>query len=468
MTVSPPAQVTAPDQEKPLTGGVRAGYALGSLATGAFGTVPGLLLLPYLTDNLGVAAGLAGLLVLVPKAWDVLINPVAGRISDRTVSRWGARRPYLLFGGLAVAVLFAAMFAAPFGTGTGASAYVAVAFLATATAYAFFQVPYVAMPAEMTDGYTERTRLMTWRVAVLAIAILVSGAVAPIVVQAGGGGVPGHRWMGLFVAVLIIAGALGAFLGTRRAPVGRVTESEPSLRAQLAVVRGNRPFMVLLIVFVVQSIGVATMLAGVKYVADHVLERPEDGPTLLFACFVGPALLVMPLWSRVGARVGKTKALVLASLLLAGGALALVVAGSVPPVAAYAITGVIGVGYAGQQVFAMAMLPDCVAYDAARTGRRQAGVFTGLWTAGETLGLALGPGLYALVLQLSGYASSASGQAAVQSDGARLGVLLGFSVVPALLVGPVTLLLRRYDLTPDRLASVQVTAGDAADDRVTR
>ncbi|MDI1464419.1 MFS transporter [Catellatospora sp. KI3] len=445
---------------------MRAGYALGSLATGAFGTVPGLLLLPYLTDNLGVAAGFAGLLVLLPKAWDVLINPVAGRVSDRTVSRWGARRPYLLFAGLGVAVLFALMFAGPFGTGAAAPVYVAVAFLATATAYAFFQVPYVAMPAEMTEDYSERTRLMTWRVAVLAIAILVSGAVAPMVVNSTGGGVAGHRWMGLFVAALIVAGSLGAFFGTAKAPTGRVTESEPSLRAQLAVVRANRPFTVLLTVFVVQSVGVATMLAGVKYLADHVLHRPEDGPTLLFACFVGPALLVMPLWSRVGARLGKSRSLVLASVLFAGGALALVLAGSVPPVVAYVVTGLIGVGYAGQQVFAMAMLPDCVAYDAARTGRRQAGVFTGLWTAGETLGLALGPGLYALVLQLTGYVSSDSGTAVAQSDTARLGVLLGFTVVPALLVGPVVLLLRRYDLTPERLASVQVAADTTAADRV--
>jgi glycoside/pentoside/hexuronide:cation symporter, GPH family len=268
------------------------------------------------------------------------------------------------------------------------------------------------------------------------------------VVQAGGGGVPGHRWMGVFVAALIVVGALGSFFGTRRAPVGRVTESEPTLRAQLAVVRRNRPFTVLLTVFVVQSIGVATMLAGVKYVADHVLARPEDGPTLLFACFVGPALLVMPLWSRVGARLGKTKALVLASVLLSGGALALIVAGSVPPVVAYVITGLIGVGYAGQQVFAMAMLPDCVAYDAARTGRRQAGVFTGLWTAGETFGLALGPGIYALMLQLFGYVSSSTGEAAAQDDTARLGVLLGFTLVPAVLVGAAVLLLKRYDDSP--------------------
>nr|WP_255358632.1 MFS transporter [Micromonospora sp. M42] len=142
---------------------VHLGYALGSLVTGAFGTVPGLLLLPYLTDTLGVAAGLAALLVLLPKAWDVLVNPVAGRISDRTRSRWGARRPYLLVGGLALAVLFASIFAAPFANGPAAAAYVALAFLATATAFAFFQVPYVAMPVELTADPAERTRLMTWR-----------------------------------------------------------------------------------------------------------------------------------------------------------------------------------------------------------------------------------------------------------------------------------------------------------------
>ena len=67
----------------PLPPRVRRGYGLGSVATGAFGTVPGLLLLPYLTDRLGIAAGLAGLIVLLPKAWDVVLNPIAGRLSDR-------------------------------------------------------------------------------------------------------------------------------------------------------------------------------------------------------------------------------------------------------------------------------------------------------------------------------------------------------------------------------------------------
>ncbi|MFI5488148.1 MFS transporter [Micromonospora echinaurantiaca] len=434
---------------------VHAGYALGSLATGAFGTVPGLLLLPYLTDTLGVAAGVAALLVLGPKAWDVLVNPVAGRISDRTRSRWGARRPYLLFAGVAMALLFAAIFAGPVDAGPAAGAYVAIAFLATATAFAFFQVPYVAMPAELTGDYTERTRLMSWRIALLAVAILVSGAVAPLIVSAAGGGVAGHRWMGLFVAALIVLGAVGAFLGTRGAPTGTVAESEPTLRAQLAVAARNRPFRALLLCFVVQSAGVATILAGVNYFAGQILRDPDGGPTLLFVCFVGPALLVMPLWTRVGARVGKLAALVAASLILAVGALALVAAPVLPAVAVYLVVALIGCGYAGQQVFALAMLPDCIAWDEARTGRRQAGVFTGLWTAGETFGLALGPGIYGLVLQVSGYVSSDTGTAAAQSDTARLGVLLGFTVLPALLVAVALLTLRPYDLTPARLAEAR-------------
>ena len=74
---------------------VRIGYGSGSVATGAFGTVPGLMLLPFLTDSLGIASLAAGLIVFLPKGWDVILNPIAGRISDRTVDPRGPRRPWL-------------------------------------------------------------------------------------------------------------------------------------------------------------------------------------------------------------------------------------------------------------------------------------------------------------------------------------------------------------------------------------
>ena len=261
------------------------------------------------------------------------------------------------------------------------------------------------------------------------------------------GSIRGHRAMGIFVAAIIVVGALSVFTLTRDAPKGTVIEHEKTLRAQLRVAAGNRPFRVLVACFVAQAAGVAAMLAGVQYFADHVLHQ-HGAVTLLFVCVVGPAILVMPIWNRVGARIGKLKGYVFASLMITAGTLGLVTAPLLPIWAVYVVIGFIGCGYAGQQLFGLAMLPDCIAFDTIRTGKRQAGVFTGVWTAGETFGLALGPYIFGQTIQIFGYIPSSTGDAAQQSPTAELGVLLGFTVVPGIVVGLALLFLRAYKLGP--------------------
>jgi Na+/melibiose symporter-like transporter len=434
----------APDR---LPRGVRLGYGSGSVATGAFGTVPGLMLLPYLTDTLGIAALTAGLLVFLPKAWDVVLNPVAGRISDRTRDPRGPRRPWLLRAGIGLAAAFALLFAAPdLGSQALAAVWVLVFFLACATAYAFFQVPYVSMPAELTASYDERTRLMTWRVAILALTIMVAGASAPLIRDAVGGRA-GYRVMGLAMALVILVGVVGAYVGTRHAPVGAVQPGAGSLRDQLRIVAGARDFRLLLTTFVLQALATGCMLAGVDYLAGDVLDRP-GAATLLFVCFVGPALLLTPAWAAVGTRLGKKRGYVLSSLVLALGALLSVTARTAPPALVYAAVVLVGVGYAGCQVFPLAMLPDAAAVDARRTGSNRAGVYTGVWTAGETLGLALGPGAFALALSLGGYRSSTTGDL-TQPGSALTAIVLGFSVLPAALTLLSLAWLGRYRLDAD-------------------
>jgi Na+/melibiose symporter-like transporter len=162
-----------------LSARLRVGYASGGIATGAFGTVPGLLLLPYLTDSLGISALIAGLIVFLPKASDVILNPITGRVSNRFAATHGTRRPFLIWGGIALAMAFATLFSGPLAPPWLAGGWVVVTFLICATAYSVFQMPYVALPAELSSDYTEHARLLTWRVAILAVAILVSGATAP-------------------------------------------------------------------------------------------------------------------------------------------------------------------------------------------------------------------------------------------------------------------------------------------------
>lgn len=429
----------------PLPRDVRIGYGLGSVATGTFGTVPGLMLLPYLTDTLGIAAGVAGVIVFAPKAWDVILNPIAGRISDRSADPRGPRRPFLLKAGLLLALGFVLLFAGPpMGSRLGDGLWVLVMFVGCATAYAFFQVPYVAMPAEITDSYDERTRLMTWRVAILALAIMLSGATSPMIRNAFEGRT-GYRVMGLFVACLLVAGVLGAYLGTRRAPVGTPHADSASLRDQLRIVAAAKDFRLLLTTFVIQALGTGAMLAGVDYVARTVLRNP-GAATILFVCFVGPALLLTGAWSSLGQRIGKKRGYVLSSVVFAAGAVLLVGAGVAPAWTTYVATALVGCGYAGAQVFPLAMLPDAAAVDARRTGHNRAGLYTGVWTAGETLGLAVGPGVFALVLSLGGYVSSTSGTVA-QPDSAVKAIVLGFSLLPAALTLVSLLWLRRYSLS---------------------
>jgi GPH family glycoside/pentoside/hexuronide:cation symporter len=422
----------------------RFGYAVGSLSTGAFGTVPGLLLLPYLTDTLAVSASVAGLLVLLPKAWDVVFNPIAGRISDRTTGKLGARRPFLIYGGVALAICFAALFIGPNTSSAVVNAlYVAAVFLLCATAFAFFQVPYNALPAELTTSPSERTRLTAWRIAVLSIAILISGAGAPALRDAVGG-LAGYRIMGIAVGVLILVGAIGVFIGTARTRVAPPLPSVGTWRETIVAVRDCPSFRVLLVAFVIQSVGIGTLLAGVDYLARVALEDKGTQP-LLFAAFVGPALLVMPVWQRVAARHGKRFGYVVSTVVFAVGLLGVVGARVFPSIVIVLFVAVAGIGYAGMQVFAYSLLPDVISNEEGRTGQVRAGVFAGVWTAGETLGLALGPALYGLVLAIGGYVSSA-GESVSQPASAVTAVVVGVALVPAVFALASLPLLRRKEL----------------------
>jgi Na+/melibiose symporter-like transporter len=104
-----------------------------------------------------------------------------------------------------------------------------------------------------------------------------------------------------------------------------------------------------------------------------------------------------------------------------------------PLAVAFCFVALAGIGYAGIQVFPLAILPDLISAEEERTGATRAGVAAGVWTASETLGLALGPGLFGLVLTLGGYVSSVDSSAA-QPGSAVNAILLGFSLLPAVLV----------------------------------
>lgn len=205
------------------------------------------------------------------------------------------------------------------------------------------------------------------------------------------------------------------------------------MRGLVAVLRDRPAFAALLGCTVVHAVAIGCLLAGTPYFARTTL-GDADLIGGLVAAFVLPSLLATPAWRRLGARRGPRAGLVLSSLLFAAGCLLLLLTPALPTPCALGVMLVAGTGHAGQLLFGYSMLAECTAADAARTGHSRAGTLSGLFSAGETAGLALGPFLFALALQLSGYASSGTGRTAEQSGTALAGVLVGVAVLPALAV----------------------------------
>lgn len=407
----------------------RIGYSLGGIASGTYGTVPGLILMPFLTDLLGVEAAVAGLIVFIPKAWDVFLNPIAGRISDRS-PRADRRRPFLLRAGALLALSFAAIFFGPTAPPLAGALWVLALFLASATAYAFFQVPYLALSAEITDDYGERTRLVSWRVIVFTLAILVSGATAPALVAATGG-VGGYRIMAGAMAVLVLVGTVGVWWGTRGVPQLRTEQATGRLLAQLGAVLGDRDARALVCAFVLQAVAMGMVLSGVVYLARHVYLDPSLA-TYAFVCFVAPAIVCTPLWAALGRRAGKKAGFAAATIVQVIGLTGLLVAHAGGAALMLAAAGVVGIGYAGGQLFPLAMLPDITAADARRSGSNRIGMISGVWSGFELLGYALGPALLGAVMGAGGYLASAGGDT-VQTGAAQTAIVLGTSVIPAAL-----------------------------------
>ena len=450
-----------------LRAGILARYATGEFVTSGFAALPGLVLVFYLTDTLAVPALLAGAVVTVAKIWDIIIDPIVGAYSDREFAARGSRRRLMRLGAVVLPVFFVLTFAVPTGTEPLlAAVWVFVAFLLAATGFSFFQVPYNVLPAELVSGYDARTRLLSARVVVLTAAILLYGGGGPALREVGvelfGSDFGGYLFMAVgaaaifVVAILVTATVERASRGELRAqpaPASVAFDLAPprdsiavQARRGLAMLRSSRPFRTLLATFFTQALGAGGMLAATQYVATWVL-GDRDAVTTLFIGLILPAIVAAPLWGVVARRIGKERSYVIATALFFLAALSLTGLLVVPGYWIIVPIGLVGIAYAGLQALPLSMLPDVIAHDARANGPGRGGSFSGMWTAGETTGLAFGTTILAVILAVSGYLeSTAATVVEAQPASAVFGIVMAFSVVPATLMALSFIPLLRYPL----------------------
>lgn len=419
-------------------------WGVGTLLPSILFNTTAFLLLRFLTDYVGVAAGTAGLLLMLAKLYDIAANPLMGSLSDRVAFPGGRRRPWLLLGATLAVAGFLSLFHAASAADT---LTVMAALLLYSTGYTVFNVPYMAMPAEMSGSYHERTRLMSFRVYTIAVGTFIGGALAPWLIAHFGGGVSGHRQMSVILSILAFAAALACFFGTSGAPATRPAPTPPlPWHGRLGLLAGNRPFRLLLGTKVLQLFSLASSQASMAYFLVLVLGRSYRDLAAYSLAGSVAIFLSQPLWLALSRRFGKSRAYSHAAAAYALLTMTWLLAGPDEPGWVF-FARAIGMGAlsGGLLLMGQSLLPDTIEFDHLRTGQRREGLLAGLYSMAEKVAGALGAAITGLVLAAFGYVASRNGTA-VQPASAVLGVKLCLAVIPAIAMLASCLVLARYDL----------------------
>ena len=302
-TKTPPHDSARADGALPQS--LRMNFGAGAMGMAVILNTMGGVFPPFMTNFLGIGAGAAATLLLVSKLYDMVTDPLMGVISDRTATRWGRRRPFLMLGGAISAIGLVLVFNPPaIGSQAWLIAYVLGALLVTYTGYTVFNIPYMAMPAEMTGSYHERTTLMSHRVVFLNIGALIAVS-AFALVQWLGNDRAAHGIMGSAFAILIFLGSAYCFFGTASARQTFQKEHAYSIRTQIRTAFRNRPLMLLLGAKFCQLLGVSLSSATGVYFKVVILGLSYQLTTLYLYTSSVVIIAFIPLWNMASRRYGK-------------------------------------------------------------------------------------------------------------------------------------------------------------------
>jgi glycoside/pentoside/hexuronide:cation symporter, GPH family len=377
--------------KKPITTGDATSYAMGSFGTGVFSTVPAVLLLYFCTETLHISGRIAALLILIPKLWSIVWDPFVGSWSDRSTHAWGRRRPFMSVGIIGMVAAFILLFNVPTLTAFETALWVGVCYFALATLYSLFAVPYIAIPAEVSDDQMSLARLISWRMVLVMLGILAGAAGAPMIVTAGGGGRAGYGVMGWAIgAMCLVAMALPLIMLRGRDKPAPMSDDvvRASFWSDMRLSLANINFRKLSLAYLAQAVAFGSFSAIVPYIVTKGLGKTDADIGTALGIYLIATIFAVPLWSWLGRKYGLRKALKWAALFYGAGALALglVVLLHLGWGVALGLLFFAGIPFAGLQVLPFTLVGDVIRAE----GTDAEGRFTGIWTAVEKLGLALG------------------------------------------------------------------------------
>jgi glycoside/pentoside/hexuronide:cation symporter, GPH family len=432
-------------------------YGVGDTGFSLTSTIVGAYFLIFLTDVVGIAAGVAGMAIFVGKSWDYVNDPLVGYISDRTRSRWGRRRPFLLFGFVPFALAFALLWwVPPIESRTMLVVYFAAALVIFDTAATFVYMPYFALTPELTLDYDERTSLTAWRMFFSIAASLAAFTIPTTIIRSFN---PDNAsrvlLMGVSFAVASALPLLLTFFGTRER-TDLQPEHSPGLKESFRAALMNKPFVFSMAIFLFTWVSVTILQVMLLYFLKYCLGRESQSSLIMGTIFL-VAILSLPVWERISRTKDKRIAYIAGIAFWAVVQLVLVTLNTGAPLPLiFALAGLAGIGVGAAHVLPWAIIPDAIEWDELHTGERHEGTFYSLVTLMQKIASSLAIPAAGFVLQFSGYVPNSP----VQPSSAVLGIRILTGPVPAVLLVAGIVFAAVYPLDRRRHADVVRQLGE--------
>ena len=411
------------------------GYGLGAFGLMLFNLTISIFLLYFYTDVVGLSSKTAGYIILVAMFWDAITDPLMGVIADRTHTRWGKYRPYLLFGGPALLIAFVGVFAQPELSPTKMIVYACAATLFYRTVFTILYMPHTSMIAAMTSDYRERSTLTGYKTFFVSLGgIFVSATVLYLVNLIGGdnesrgfvgvAGVVGTIALICIWVCFAMTRERGADLGPDPSP-GTSIRYTYTPRQFLAVSVYNKPFLLVFAGSFIFLVAWNCLWQTIVYYFKYVIGDTSMASVALTAFHVTQALAAFG-WSLVTHRRSKRFVWIAGALISSGALIILALQPSPPPMVAVVLIAVFGIGTSAFLVTYYSALADTVDYGEATTGIRCEALLFGSLAFATKASFGIASGIVGNALSLVGFEPNAE-----QSDTTLSGIRIIFTMLPA-------------------------------------
>jgi len=438
-----------------LTVKQKLGFGIFDLGGNMLFTLMSFWALKYLTDTVGIAAIWAGTAVMIGKAWDAVTDPLMGYVSDRTLSRWGRRRVYLLFGSVPMLLSMIFFFTAPsYLPQSMHIAWAVIALIVLYSASTIINVPYASLTPELTSDYNEQSSLNGYRFGCAVFGTIAGAAAVQPLVQAfsrPGSADPltdqrGFSVMGLILGAVMMIVTLLTFLGTKEKKYRKEDlPTEGYISTFLAVFR-NKPYILLLATYALHMTGICFLTTILAYYTENILKR-SDITTIAMVLLLVTAMVFIPVSVLVSKKIGKKRTYQICFIVIASACALIYSLGHRMPVEFFlSVMVYAGIGVGFSYVAPFAMVPDVIEYEAAKTGQRKEGAYYGMWTFISKFGTALALFVSGHILELGGYISQAGEKTAIQPESVTSAIRTIIGPIPIVILVAAIVVIQFYPL----------------------